>query len=134
MWLRQRKKNTLKRDIRVFGFIGETVLCRLDEFQQITEYPEKRSRGFVAFLYSVPVQCELHLCRQQAAYDARDVHFIEKAVYQSTQPLTIGPIQQDEYANLLQGIFLYIIWNCLRIFSIRFMKSTRTYLVCAVSS
>ena len=73
------EENTLKEIFEYLGSSEKRCYVAIDEFQQIAE-SRKGCGGFVTLLYPVPAECELHLCWQQAASDAGDVHFVEKAV------------------------------------------------------
>ena len=64
------EENTLKEIFEYLGSSEKRCYVAIDEFQQIAEYQEK---GVEALLRS-------YICRQQAASDAGDVHFVEKAV------------------------------------------------------
>ena len=73
------EENTLKEIFEYMGSSEKRCYVAIDEFQQIAEYSEKGVeallRSYIQFL-----PCELHICRQQAASDAGDVHFVKKAV------------------------------------------------------
>ena len=77
----------------------------IDEFQQIAEYPEKGVeallRSFIQFLPNVNfifAGSKQHVMQEMFASSKRPF-------YQSTQLLTIGTINRDEYADFAMGHF-----------------------------
>ena len=80
-------------------------IVAIDEFQQIVEYPEKGVeallRSYIQFLPNVNfifAGSKQHQIQEMFTSSRRPF-------YQSTQPLTIGPIQRDEYASFATGHF-----------------------------
>ena len=99
------EENTLKEIFEYLGSSEKRCYVAIDEFQQITEYPEKGVeallRSYIQFLSNVNlifVGSKQHMMQEMFTSSKRPF-------YQSTQPLTIGPIQQDEYANFATGHF-----------------------------
>lgn len=74
------EENTLKEIFEYLGSSEKRCYIAIDEFQQIAEYPEKGVEALLRSYIQVSAECELHICRQQAASDAGDVHFVKKAV------------------------------------------------------
>ena len=92
------EENTLKEIFEYLGSSEKRCYIAIDEFQQIAEYPEKGVeallRSYIQFLPNVNfifAGSKQHLMQEMFTSSKRPF-------YQSTQPLTIGPIQQDEYA------------------------------------
>ena len=99
------EENTLKEIFEYLGSSEKRCYVAIDEFQQITEYPEKGVeallRSYIQFLSNVNfifAGSKQHMMQEMFTSSKRPF-------YQSTQPLTIGPIQQDEYANFATGHF-----------------------------
>ena len=99
------EENTLKEIFEYLGSSEKRCYVAIDEFQQITEYPEKGVeallRSYIQFLSNenfIFAGCKQHMMQEMFTSSKRPF-------YQSTQPLTIGPIQQDEYANFATGHF-----------------------------
>ena len=93
------EENTLKEIFEYLGSSEKRCYVAIDEFQQIAEYPEKGVeallRSYIQFLPNVNfifAGSKQHLMQEMFTSSKRPF-------YQSTQPLTIGPIQQDEYAS-----------------------------------
>lgn len=99
------EENTLKELFEYLGSSEKRCYVAIDEFQQITEYQEKGVeallRSYIQFLPHVNfifAGSRQHLMQEMFTSSKRPF-------YQSTQPLTIGPIQRDEYANFAIGHF-----------------------------
>ena len=99
------EENTLKEIFEYLGSSEKRCYVAIDEFQQIAEYPEKGVeallRSYIQFLPNVNfifAGSKQHLMQEMFTSSKRPF-------YQSTQPLTIGPIRQDEYANFATGHF-----------------------------
>ena len=99
------EENTLKEIFEYLGSSEKRCYVAIDEFQQITEYPEKGLdallRSYIQFLSNV--NFSFAGSKQQMMQEM--ITSSKRPFYQSTQPLTIGPIQQDEYANFATGHF-----------------------------
>ena len=99
------EENTLKEIFEYLGSAEKRCYVAIDEFQQITEYPENGVeallRSYIQFLPNVNfifAGSKQHLMQEMFTSSKRPF-------YQSTQPLTIGPIQRDEYASFATGHF-----------------------------
>ena len=97
--------NTLKEIFEYLGSSEKRCYVAIDEFQQITEYPENGVeallRSHIQFLPNVNfifAGSKQHLMQEMFTSSKRPF-------YQSTQPLTIGSIQEDEYASFATGHF-----------------------------
>ena len=97
--------NTLKEIFEYLGSSKKGCYVAIDEFQQIAEYSEKGVeallRSYIQFLPNVNfifAGSKQHLMQEMFTSSKRPF-------YQSTQPLTIGPIQQDEYASFATRLF-----------------------------
>ena len=119
------EENTLKEIFEYLGSSEKRCYVAIDEFQQITEYPEKGVeallRSYIQFLSNV-----------NFIFAGSKQHMMQRcSLHRKGRFIKVRNLSQSDRYNrmntqiLLQGIFLYIIWNCLRIFSIRFMKSTK---------
>lgn len=93
------EENTLKEIFEYLGSSEKRCYVAIDEFQQIAEYQEKGVeallRSHIQFLPNVNfifAGSRQHLMQEMFTSSKRPF-------YQSTQLLTIGPIQQDEYAG-----------------------------------
>lgn len=93
------EENTLKEIFEYLGSSEKRCYIAIDEFQQIAEYSEKGVeallRSYIQFLPNVNfifAGSKQHLMREMFTSSKRPF-------YQSTQPLTIGPIRRDEYAS-----------------------------------
>ena len=93
------EENTLKEIFDYLGSSEKRCYVAIDEFQQIAEYQEKGVeallRSYIQFLPNVNfifAGSKQHLMQEMFTSSKRPF-------YQSTQLLTIDPIQQDEYAN-----------------------------------
>ena len=93
------EENTLKEIFEYLGSSEKRCYVAIDEFQQIAEYQEKGVeallRSHIQFLPNVNfifAGSRQHLMQEMFTSSKRPF-------YQSTQLLTIGPIQQDEYAK-----------------------------------
>lgn len=81
------------------------VVLALDEFQQITEYPETNTEALlreqvqklrnVQFIFSGSNRRLMHALFTEG----------KRPFYQATEPLYLGPIPTDEYAAFIQGNF-----------------------------
>ncbi|MDE6451622.1 MAG: ATP-binding protein [Odoribacter sp.] len=99
------EESTLK---EIFDYIGSSekrCYIAIDEFQQIAEYPEKGIeallRSYIQFLPNVNfifAGSKQHLMQEMFTSSKRPF-------YQSTQLLTIGPINREEYARFATGYF-----------------------------
>ena len=99
------EENTLKEIFEYLGSSEKRCYVAIDEFQQIAEYQEKGVeallRSHIQFLPNVNfifAGSRQHLMQEMFTSSKRPFH-------QSTQLLTIGPIQQDEYAGFATGHF-----------------------------
>ena len=99
------EENTLKEIFEYLGSSDKRCYVAIDEFQQIAEYQEKGVeallRSHIQFLPNVNfifAGSRQHLMQEMFTSSKRPF-------YQSTQLLTIGPIQQDEYAGFATGHF-----------------------------
>ena len=99
------EENTLKEMFEYLGSSEKRCYVAIDEFQQIAEYPEKGVeallRSYIQFLPNVNfifAGSKQHLMQEIFTSSKRPF-------YQSTQPLTIGPIQRDEYTSFAIGHF-----------------------------
>ena len=97
--------NTLKEIFEYLGSAEKRCYVAIDEFQQIAEYPENGVeallRSYIQFLPNVNfifAGSKQHLMQEMFTSSKRPF-------YQSTQPLTIGSIQRDEYASFATGHF-----------------------------
>jgi len=99
------EENTLKEIFEYLGSSEKRCYVAIDEFQQIAAYQEKGVeallRSHIQFLPNVNfifAGSRQHLMQEMFTSSKRPF-------YQSTQLLTIGPIQQDEYAGFATGHF-----------------------------
>ena len=99
------EENTLKEIFEYLGSSEKRCYVAIDEFQQIAEYQEKGVeallRSHIQFLPNVNfifAGSKQHLMQEMFTSSKRPF-------YQRTQLLTIGPIQQDEYAGFATGHF-----------------------------
>ena len=99
------EENTLKEIFEYLGSSEKRCYVAIDEFQQIAEYQEKGVeallRSHIQFLPNVNfifAGSRQHLMQEMFTSSKRPF-------YQSTQLLTIGPIQQNEYAGFATGHF-----------------------------
>ena len=99
------EENTLKEIFEYLGSSEKRCYVAIDEFQQIAEYQEKGVeallRSHIQFLPNVNfifAGSRQHLMQEMFTSSKRPF-------YQSTQLLTIGAIQQDEYAGFATGHF-----------------------------
>ena len=99
------EENTLKEIFEYLGSSEKRCYVAIDEFQQIAAYQEKGVeallRSHIQFLPNVNfifAGSRQHLMQEMFTSSKRPF-------YQSTQMLTIGPIQQDEYAGFATGHF-----------------------------
>ena len=99
------EENTLKEIFEYLGSSEKRCYVAIDEFQQIAEYPENGVeallRSYIQFLPNVNfifAGSKQHLMQEMFTSSKRPF-------YQSTQPLTIGSIQWDEYASFATGHF-----------------------------
>ena len=99
------EENSLKEIFEYLGSSEKRCYVAIDEFQQIAEYPEKGGeallRSYIQFLPNVNfifAGSKQHLMQEMFSSSKRPF-------YQSTQPLTIGPIQRDEYTSFAIGHF-----------------------------
>lgn len=95
----QTEENTLKEIFDYLGSSEKQCYIAIDEFQQITEYPEKGIeallRSYIQFLPNVRfifAGSKQHVMQEMFASSKRPF-------YQSTQLLTLGPIDQQAYAG-----------------------------------
>ena len=99
------EENTLKEIFEYLGSSDKRCYVAIDEFQQIAEYQETGVeallRSHIQFLPNVNfifAGSRQHLMQEMFTSSKRPF-------YQSTQLLTIGAIQQDEYAGFATGHF-----------------------------
>lgn len=93
------ERNTLKEIFEYLGSSEKRCYIAIDEFQQITEYPEKGIeallRSYIQFVPNVHfifAGSKQHVMREMFTSSKRPF-------YQSTQMLTLGTINIDEYAS-----------------------------------
>lgn len=93
------ERNTLKEIFEYLGSSEKRCYIAIDEFQQITEYPEKGIeallRSYIQFVPNVHfifAGSKQHVMREMFTSSKRPF-------YQSTQLLTLGTINIDEYAS-----------------------------------
>lgn len=98
-------ENTLKEIFDYLGSSEKRCYIAIDEFQQIAEYPEKGVeallRSYIQFLPNVNfifAGSKQHVMQEMFASSKRPF-------YQSTQLLTIGTINRDEYAGFAMEHF-----------------------------
>lgn len=91
--------STLKEIFEYLGSSEKRCYIAIDEFQQIAEYPEKGVeallRSYIQFLPNVNfifAGSKQHVMREMFASSKRPF-------YQSTQLLTIGPVDKEKYAE-----------------------------------
>lgn len=101
----QTEENTLKEIFDYLGSSEKQCYIAIDEFQQITEYPEKGIeallRSYIQFLPNVRfifAGSKQHVMQEMFASSKRPF-------YQSTQLLTLGPIDQQAYAGFAIALF-----------------------------
>lgn len=99
------EESTLKEIFDYLGSSEKRCYIAIDEFQQIAEYPEKGVeallRSYIQFLPNVNfifAGSKQHVMQEMFASSKRPF-------YQSTQLLTIGTINRDEYADFAMGYF-----------------------------
>lgn len=99
------EESTLKEIFNYLGSSEKRCYIAIDEFQQIAEYPEKGVeallRSYIQFLPNVNfifAGSKQHVMQEMFASSKRPF-------YQSTQLLTIGTINRDEYADFAMGHF-----------------------------
>lgn len=99
------EERTLKEIFDYLGSSEKRCYIAIDEFQQIAEYPEKGVeallRSYIQFLPNVNfifAGSKQHIMQEMFASAKRPF-------YQSTQLLTIGTINRDEYADFAMGHF-----------------------------
>ena len=99
------EENTLKEIFDYLGSSEKRCYIAIDEFQQIAEYPEKGVeallRSYIQFLPNVNfifAGSKQHVMQEMFASSKRPF-------YQSTQLLTIGTINRDEYAGFAMEHF-----------------------------
>lgn len=99
------EESTLKEIIDYLGSSEKRCYIAIDEFQQIAEYPEKGVeallRSYIQFLPNVNfifAGSKQHVMQEMFASSKRPF-------YQSTQLLTIGTINRDEYAGFAMEHF-----------------------------
>lgn len=99
------EENTLKEIFDYLGSSEKRCYIAIDEFQQIAEYPEKGVeallRSYIQFLPNVNfifAGSKQHLMHEMFTSSKRPF-------YQSTQLLTIGPIDRDAYAGFAVANF-----------------------------
>lgn len=99
------EERTLKEIFDYLGSSEKRCYIAIDEFQQIAEYPEKGVeallRSYIQFLPNVNfifAGSKQHVMQEMFASSKRPF-------YQSTQLLTIGTINRDEYADFAMGHF-----------------------------
>ena len=99
------EENTLKEIFEYLGSSERRCYVAIDEFQQIAEYPEKGVeallRSYIQFLPNVNfifAGSKRHLMEEMFTSSKRPF-------YQSTQLLTIGPIDPGEYYRFADGHF-----------------------------
>lgn len=99
------EERTLKEIFDYLGSSEKRCYIAIDEFQQIAEYPEKGVeallRSYIQFLPNVNfifAGSKQHVMQEMFASSKRPF-------YQSTQLLTIGTINRDEYADFAMSHF-----------------------------
>lgn len=99
------EENTLKEVFEYLGSSEKRCYIAIAEFQQIAEYPEEGVeallRSYIQFLPNVNfifAGSKQHLMQEMFTSSKRPF-------YQSTQLLTIGPIQREEYAHFATAHF-----------------------------
>lgn len=99
------EERTLKEIFDYLGSSEKRCYIAIDEFQQIAEYSEKGGeallRSYIQFLPNVNfifAGSKQHVMQEMFASSKRPF-------YQSTQLLTIGTINRDEYADFAMGHF-----------------------------
>ena len=99
------EESTLKEIFDYLGSSEKRCYIAIDEFQQIAEYPEKGVeallRSYIQFLPNVNfifAGSKQHLMQEMFTSSKRPF-------YQSTQLLTIGSIDRDEYARFAMAHF-----------------------------
>lgn len=95
------ERNTLKEIFEYLGSSEKRCYIAIDEFQQITEYPEKGIeallRSYIQFVPNVHfifAGSKQHVMREMFTSSKRPF-------YQSTQMLTLGTINIDEYTSFV---------------------------------
>lgn len=99
------EKSTLKEIFDYLGSSEKRCYIAIDEFQQIAEYPEKGVeallRSYIQFLPNVNfifAGSKQHVMQEMFTSSKRPF-------YQSTQLLTIGTVNRDEYADFAMAHF-----------------------------
>lgn len=99
------EENTLKEIFEYLGSSEKRCYVAIDEFQQIAEYQEKGVeallRSYIQFLPNVNIifaGSKQHLMQEMFTSSKRPF-------YQSTQLLTIGPVDREAYACFAVGHF-----------------------------
>lgn len=99
------EESTLKEIFDYLGSSGKRCYIAIDEFQQIAEYPEKGVeallRSYIQFLPNVNfifAGSKQHVMQEMFTSSKRPF-------YQSTQLLTIGTVNRDEYADFAMAHF-----------------------------
>lgn len=114
------EENTLKEIFEYLGSSEKRCYVAIDEFQQIAEYQEKGVeallRSYIQFLPNVNIifaGSKQHLMQEMFTSSKRPF-------YQSTQLLTIGPVDREAYACFAVGHFAKMACSFPVRFSIRF--------------
>ena len=99
------EESTLKEIFDYLGSSEKRCYISIDEFQQIAEYPEKGVeallRSYIQFLHNVNfifAGSKQHVMQEMFTSSKRPF-------YQSTQMLTIGTVNRDEYADFAMAHF-----------------------------
>ena len=107
------EESTLKEIFDYLGSSEKRCYIAIDEFQQIAEYPEKGVeallRSYIQFLPNVNfifAGSKQHVMQEMFTSSKRPF-------YQSTQLLTIGTVNRDEYADFAMAHFAKNICNFL---------------------
>lgn len=99
--LEAEKEQNLKNILDFLNSQPEQIILAMDEFQQVTEYPENME-GSSTRSYSELAQHPLYFLRKQPSTDGRNVHVTEETFILSNTTTTSGQNQRRQIRSLHQ--------------------------------
>ncbi len=102
MGLPDKQQTTIKALLQFLDHSGKKSIIAIDEFQQITKYPEKQTEAWLRSEIQTLKNTNFIFCGSQKHLLFEMFNSAKRPFYASTQMLQIGTIQQPVYADFIK--------------------------------
>jgi uncharacterized protein len=102
----QEKEHTLQGLLTFLEEQGVLIVIAIDEFQQITDYPEKNVEALLRTHIQKLKNIRFIFCGSRKAMMMNIFSNVKRPFYQSTQYISLEKIDRDKYATFIRSKFL----------------------------